>query len=93
MRLLFIPDPVLHMPGLDYRGLGVGHFPGDGLFFVLFPHILTSWAIICQLQIFHARQKSSRRGQRPRQPARFPSTGKLRGVEDAAPYDKKRVAK
>ena len=37
--------PALHMPRLDDRGLGVGHFPGQGLLFVLFHGVLTSHTV------------------------------------------------
>ena len=44
MAHLLISDPVLHMSGLDHRGLGVRRFPGDGLLFVLFQeyHLIDS---------------------------------------------------
>ena len=38
--------PTFHMPRLDDRRLGVGHFPGQGLLFVLFHGVLTS-PVVC----------------------------------------------
>lgn len=37
--------PTLHMPRLDDRRLGVGHFPGQRLLFVLFHGVLTSHTV------------------------------------------------